>query len=130
YNARGLVRLQRDVLGVVTLLGYDEADRLVKTIQSASDPAYNNDYVGGSPDPDLSDYTPGSEADEDIVTEQRYDSAGNLIQSMDPLGRVTFTVYDVLNRPVKIVRNAKDEAVISFSVPGDADYVAANDPRS
>src|SRR5690606_31483559 len=34
YNARGLVRKQTDVLGHVTLFGYDEADRLIKTVQN------------------------------------------------------------------------------------------------
>ena len=37
YNARGMVRGQLDALGNVNLYGYDDAGRLVKTIQNASD---------------------------------------------------------------------------------------------
>src|SRR5690606_1808226 len=70
-----------------------------------SDPDYNNDYSGTSPDPDLSDYTPVADPDQDIITEQVYDPNGNLVQSIDPLGNVALTVYDALNRPVSTVRN-------------------------
>src|SRR5690606_23965346 len=105
YNDRGMVRFQRDVLGHVTLLGYNDAGRLVKTLRNASDPDYNNDYSGTSPDPDLSDYTPVADPDQDIITEQVYDPNGNLVQSIDPLGNVALTVYDALNRPVRTVRN-------------------------
>src|SRR5690606_13074902 len=128
YNARGLTRMQRDVLGNVTLFGYDDADRLARTVQNASDPDYDNDYTSG--DPDLSDYEVVSTPDQDIMTSQRYDSAGNLIEAADPLEQRAFTVYDALNRPVKVVQSAKDSAIIGLSVPGDPDYEAANDPRS
>lgn len=126
YNERGLVRKQVDVLGNVTLYGYDDADRLVKTVQSASLPNYDNSYAD---DPDLSDYTPGSNPDEDIITTQAYDPAGNLVESVDALGQVTFTVYDELNRVVKTIRAAKDTATLDLN-PGDVGYSAANDPRS
>jgi YD repeat-containing protein len=126
YNARGLTRRQVDVLGNVTLYGYDDADRLIKTVQNASQPAYDNDYSG---DPELSAYVASSAADQDLVTEQAYDAVGNLVRSMDVAGRVTYTVYDPLNRPVKVVRNAKDTATLTLN-PGDSGYLAANDPRS
>lgn len=105
YNVRGLVRLQRDVLGQVTLYGYDAAGRLVRTVRSASNPDYNNDYNGTSPDADLSAYPDVDDPDQDIITEQVYDAAGNLVQAIDPLGRVTFTHYDALNRPTISVNN-------------------------
>ncbi len=129
YNARGMVRLQRDALGNVVLLGYDDAGRLVKTVQSASQPAYNNDYSGASPDPTLGSYSPSANVDKDIISSQTYDKAGNLVKSVDPLGAVTYTIVDALNRPVKVVRAAKDAATITLN-PGDGGYNEANDPRS
>ena len=129
YNARGLVKSQTDVLGNVNLLGYDPAGRLVKTIRNASVPGYNNDYSGVSPDPTLEAYTPGSDADEDLITTQAYDAAGNLVKTVDALGTVNFTVYDALNRPVKTVRAAKGDATIDLN-SGDMGYDATNDPRS
>lgn len=129
YNARGLVRQQVDVLGNVTLYGYDDADRLVKTVQNASQPSYNNDYMGTSPDPSLGSYAPNIDADQDIVTIQAYDANGNLVESRDTLGNVTYTVYDPLNRPVKVVRSAKTAATLAHNV-GDPGYAAENDPRS
>ena len=105
YNDRGMIRFQRDVLGNVMLFGYDDAGRLVKTVQSASERDYNNNYSGPSPDPDLSGYAPVSDPDQDIVTEQVYDANGNLVQAIDPLGNVALTIYDALNRPIKTVRS-------------------------
>jgi RHS repeat-associated protein len=129
YNARGLVRSQTDVLGNVTLFGYDDADRLVKIVASASTPTYNNDYTGTNPDPTLASYTASSAVDKDIITTNQFDPAGNLVKTVDVLGNVSYTMYDVLNRPVKTVRNAKDAATIALN-PGDGSYNAANDPRS
>jgi len=127
YNDRGLVRLTQDHLGIVTLFGYNDADRLVKTVQNASTPSYDNNYSG---DTDLSAY-PDSTAsnDTDIITEQAYDAVGNLVKSVDPVGRVTYTVYDALNRPVKVVANAKDTSTIALN-DGDVGYDATLDPRS
>jgi RHS repeat-associated protein len=130
YNDRGMVRMQRDVLGNATLYGYDDADRLVKTVQSAATAGYNNNYSGTSPDPDMSGYgTPSSDADKDIISEQEYDANGNLVKTTDAADRVNFTVYDELNRPVVTVRNAKTTATVAYE-PGDAEYVSTNDPRS
>src|SRR5262249_49347517 len=129
YNARGMVKSQRDALGNVTLYGYDAAGRLVKTIQSTSEPDYNNDYSGVSPDPTLGSYDPDEAADKDIISTQEYDAVGNLVKSVDPLGQVSYTVYDALNRAVKTVQAAKDEATISVN-EGEMGYDAANDPLS
>ncbi|MEO8609542.1 MAG: RHS repeat-associated core domain-containing protein [Chloroflexota bacterium] len=138
YNARGFIRLQRDPLGNVTLYGYDTAGQLVKTIQSASRKDYNNDYTGSTPnpfDPDLSDYGtvsyPLSAApDQDMVTTQRYDTAGNRVQIVDAVGNITYIGYDALNRQIRTVRNAKDTATIDIH-DGDAKlYNPANDPAS
>jgi YD repeat-containing protein len=127
YNARGHLRLTRDVFGVVTLFGYDAADHLVKTVVNASSPSYDNDYIAG--DPDLSAYPALISSDQDMISEQVYDPAGNVVQETDVRGAVTFSVYDALNRPVKVVRNAKSTATVSLN-SGDTGYDAANDPRS
>lgn len=128
YNERGLVRSQTDVLGSVTLFGYDDAGRLVKTIVSASQPGYNNTYGTGG-DPALSQYVANDAPDLDLIATSQYDAAGNLIQSVDALGHVSFTVYDALNRPVKTVQNAKDGATVDLKA-GDPLYQPTNDPRS
>lgn len=134
FNARGMVRFTRDTLGKVTLYGYNSAGRLIKTIQSASQPSYNNDYIirpglSGTPNATLDNYAVVTSPDQDIVTMQDYDRAGNLVKSVDVLGNVSFTVYDALNRVVKTVGNAKDTATIALN-PGDAGYNEADDPRS
>lgn len=123
------MRLTRDAEGKVTLYGYDDADRLIKTVVNASDPDYNNDYSGTGTDPDLSAYPQSSNVDEDLISETEYDAVGNVVKTTDTAGRVTFTVYDSLNRPVKVVRAANENATIALN-PGDTGYDATLDPRS
>lgn len=57
YNERGQVRREVDLLGNVTLYGYDEAGRLIRSVQSADRPDYDNTY-GPEGDPELSAYVP------------------------------------------------------------------------
>jgi YD repeat-containing protein len=128
YNARGMVRFQRDTLGNVTLLGYDDAGRLVKTVQNASQPNYNNDYVGASPDPSLGGYLPNSAPDKDIISANQYDSAGNLVKTTDALGNVALTGYDPLNRPVKTVRSASQPSYPITADPDLSGYAPNLDP--
>ncbi|MDQ7035576.1 MAG: DUF6531 domain-containing protein [Anaerolineae bacterium] len=128
YNERGLVYRRRDVLGRVTLYGYDLADRLVKTVQNALSADYNASYTDG--DPDLSRYVADSSSvDSDVITEQSYDANGNLVKTIDARGSVSYTVYDVLNRPTRTIQNAKAAATIDLNA-GDTGYAAINDPRS
>jgi RHS repeat-associated protein len=103
YNARGLVRLRRDALGNVTLYGYDVADRLIKTVQFASQPDYNNDTDG---DVALASYVASGAIDADQISTQAYDANGNIVRREDVLGRVSLTGYDLLNRPVRQIQNA------------------------
>jgi YD repeat-containing protein len=84
YNERGLVKSQTDVLGNVTLFGYDLADRLVKTIQSASQPNFNSSYLTG--DSALGSYLASDAPDQDIITTSQYDAAGNLVKTVDAPG--------------------------------------------
>jgi len=122
YNARGQVRLRRDVAGTGALYGYDDADRLVKVIQSAKTATYNNDYIGTTPDPDLSDYSVDTAlSDQDIVTQQMYDPAGNLVKQIDARGTVSFIAYDALNRPVKVIAAASQP---SYNILADLDLSA------
>ncbi|MEO1643545.1 MAG: DUF6531 domain-containing protein, partial [Chloroflexota bacterium] len=116
YNARGLMYRRRDVLGRVSLMGYDLADRMVKTINNASQPDYDASYASG--DPDLSAYVASSDVDLDMITEQVYDPNGNVVKSVDMRGSVTFTVLDALNRPVMVIRNA---AQASYDILNDLD---------
>lgn len=124
YNARGLVVRQVDLPGNATLYGYDEAGRQVRVIQNAADPDYDTDT-----DPDLSAYEPIENSDQDILTTYAHDANSHVVQVVDALGYVHYTVYDALNRVVKTVRSAKDEATLALN-PGDTGYDATNDPRS
>lgn len=127
YNARGLMNLRRDTLGRTTLSGYDMADRLVKTVRNASTATYDMSYATGNPD--LSAYVASSNVDEDVITEQFYDAAGNVVESIDARGSKTITIYDALNRPIKVIANAKAGATVMLD-DGDVGYADTNDPRS
>jgi YD repeat-containing protein len=107
----------------VTLFGYDAADRLVKTVQSASQPHYDNAY-GPNGDPGLANYIPSSAPDVDILTLNQYDATGNLVQTTDVLGNVTLTGYDALNRPVRVIRNASQPTYNLTADPGLSHYTS------
>jgi len=128
YNERNLVKRQTDVLGNIMLYGYDAAGRLIKTVQNASQPTYNNDYSGVAADPTLADYPVTLDTDQDIVTVQSYDAVGNLIKTIDPLGTVTLTGYDVLNRPVKSIHSASNPNYPIDLDPDLSGYIAVTDP--
>lgn len=135
YNARGLVESQRDVLGKVTRYIYNAVGRPVKLIRNyvsnGVDPALwewaNNQWEDGSPNHNPINH--GTNNDQNLITTSQYDAQGNLVKVMDTLGHMTFTVYDALNRVVKVVGNAKSTATVDHN-PEDQGYDAANDPRS
>lgn len=107
YNERGFVRSQTDVLGSVMLHGYDDAGRLIRSVQNASQPNYDNSSLGS--DPTLNRYAnliTSNNPDQDQITNHQYDAAGNLIRSTDTLGNVALMGYDALNRPVRTLQNA------------------------
>jgi RHS repeat-associated protein len=139
YNARGSLRSQQDTLGNVTWYGYDGAGKLVKTIQSASQPNY--DQITGGFDVSLNNYNPSDNPDQDIITTSFYDSVGNIIKTVSPLGNlllnptaedqigyVTLTGYDSLNRPVKVIRNASQPDYDMSVDPQLTAYVLSTDP--
>lgn len=107
YNERNQVRSATDVLGNVTLFGYDDAGRQVRQVKNASQPNYNNTYGTGG-DPSLANYyrIASTKPDQDIITKTDYDVVGNVIRATDPTGNVALTGYDSLGRVVKTVGNA------------------------
>lgn len=71
-----------------TVTVYDELNRPIKTIAH---------YVDG--------VSAAGEPDTDLISETVYDAAGNVVATSDPLGRVTVTAYDALNRPTGTTGN-------------------------
>ena len=131
YNERGFVQKQIDVLGNVTLYGYDDAGRLIRTVQSASQPNYDNSYALATGDPTLSLYASvvaSSNPDQDLITSNQYDAAGNLVSATDTIGNVTLTGYDALNRPVRTIRNASQPNYFLAADPTLANYVPSAAP--
>jgi YD repeat-containing protein len=95
YDENGNVLETIDNAGHVTRYCYDDGGRLGKTI---SNPA-------GTGDPCDPSYVPGSGPDEDVTQQTVYDAASNAIATINPLGRITRTYYDALNRPYAVVQN-------------------------
>ena len=131
YNARNKVRLTRNVLGQVTLYGYDEGGNMVRSIVNAvnldTNGDYNNDYGA---DPKLESYGAlSTKADEEILADMVYDLQGTLVHTTSVAGTDTVVTYDALNRPTKIVTGTKSTARIDLNL-GDTDYDATLDPRS
>jgi RHS repeat-associated protein len=129
YNERGMMRRRVDVAGRVTLYGYDDAGRMIRTVASASQSDYNNTYAAGG-DPSLAKYAQMvalDAPDVDIIATMTYDAAGNVIATTDAIGNVTLTVYDALNRPVKVIRNASQPTYDRRVDTTLRDYVAVSD---
>ncbi|HNT76362.1 MAG TPA: invasin domain 3-containing protein [Anaerolineae bacterium] len=80
-----------DALGRVKRTVYDGLDRPVRVIQNEVDGVF---------DP--------ARPDEDIIGEHVYDAAGNRVEALDMLGRVTRTEYDVLGHELRVVVNYVD----------------------
>jgi hypothetical protein len=92
---------------LVTQYCYDEVNRLVRSI-------YNPAGTGDPCDP-LS-YSPSTNPDEDVIRETVYDENGNAIATIDPLGMVTRSYYDELNRPYLVIQNV-DPMYIYLETP-------------
>jgi len=88
YDDVGRLILVTDTLGRRRRNVYDERNLVARTIVN---------YVDGVYDP--------VRPDEDLITRYGYDANGNLIHVIDPLGRVTRSEYDALNRMVRLIRN-------------------------
>ncbi len=104
YDDAGNVIDTRDPQGIITHNSYDEASRLILTIQNfvgtgAYDPAY---------------------PDQNIRTEYFYDANNNLIATRDTLDVITRTYFDELNRPTLIVQNWVGNDLVSDPPPSRA----------
>jgi RHS repeat-associated protein len=100
YDEAGNVIATIDPANIVTRAYYDELNRPIVTISNltvdvltlladvpAFDPAHPDQNVRSNGGTTL------------------YDDAGNITRSVDVTGRVTYTCYDALNRPVKTIQN-------------------------
>ena len=106
YDAIGNVLTSTDALGRVTTYAYDGLDRRVRIVQA--DP----DGAGG----------PATAP----VTQLLYDAAGNLLSTIDALGRTTSFEYDALNRQVKTTDAAG--AISSRVYDAVGNVIRATDP--
>lgn len=102
YDAAGNQIATIDTLGRESRTEYDDLNRVSRTIVN---------YVDGSYDP--------ASPDEDIVTEFVYDANGNLLETIDVLGRRTRTGYDDLNRVERTIVNYVDGVYDSASPDED-----------
>jgi len=93
YDIAGNVIQTIDNADNVTYLCYDNLNRVVKTI---SNPSVSDPCV---------EYTPVTDQDRDVINLAFYDANGNVIATIDPLGRITRTYYDNVNRSVLVIRN-------------------------
>lgn len=88
YDNYGRVISTTNVLGNVDRTFYDSLGRVQATVVNSVN--VTNDW-------EACDFPP-TEADEDLCTVYTYDAVGNVVEIKDPMGRVTLTVYDELNR--------------------------------
>ncbi len=91
YDAAGNVTSKTDTLGRVTRTEYDELNRPWKVIANYVDGVYNS-----------------GEPDKDLITTTTYDEVGNVKTTTDPLGHITRSDYDRLNRPTQVTVNYVD----------------------
>jgi len=100
YDGRSKKVLEIDERGIGTGFVYDGGGRLVKTVRDMNG---NLNFAGG--------IHSGIDAGVDIITEVSYNNINLPIQSTDPLGYLTKTEYDHLQRPVKIYTPGPTRAV-------------------
>ncbi|MCL4561765.1 MAG: hypothetical protein M1281_14300, partial [Chloroflexi bacterium] len=85
---------------VTTRTYYDAVRQPVVVVQNLS----NWDALDPQP-PDCNQSGVACDGTHNVRTDYFYDQAGNPIASMDPLGVITRTYYDAINRPTEVVRN-------------------------
>ena len=96
YDSFGRVIKTTDPLGRITRTEYDSLGRVKGTIQnSVHKTQLSQCLIQASSDG----------TDRDLCTLYTYDPAGNLLITQDPVGRLTRTFYDELNRVVGQVQN-------------------------
>ncbi len=92
YDGAGRQILITDTLGHVNRNEYDSAGRLWRSIQNVHPTVSTQNY--------LNEYN--------LITEYVYDTAGNLVETIDTLGRVSRTEYNALNRTERTIVNYVD----------------------
>ena len=98
--------------GRITRYYYDTLSRLVAVVYNYNDGKhiYTADAQNPAVDP----------VDQDLISLIYYDSLGNVIRTVDPMGRVNLTCYDTLNRKTReIVNLSGTVAGNQFQHPGD-----------
>ena len=94
----------------VTFTKYDDLNRVEQTIEN---------YDDGVSDP--------NEFDQDLITEYKYDAAGNQIQIIDPLLRTTDYDYDALGRVLTITNHLEGQTVYQYDLAGNR--ISSRDPE-
>jgi RHS repeat-associated protein len=108
YDAIGNAIATIDTDGKTTRTYYDVLDRPVAIVEN---------LTGQSIDDPFPPARGGSMAQINIRTDFVYDANGNTIASIDPLGIVTRTYYDALNRSISVVRNLVGQAIAVEAPP-------------
>jgi RHS repeat-associated protein len=101
YDADGRVIASKDNTGVITRTYYDELNRPTTVVQNLT-----NDHAIS--DPGLPTCGTGIQ---NLCSKTYYDANGNVIASEDPLGVITRTYYDGLDRPVRVVQNLSGHSI-------------------
>jgi len=101
YDPVGNLIRATDVLGNVSLTGYDALNRPINTVQNASQPTYNLNV-----DPALAYYVPATAVDQDMTSYTEYDALGRVRRTQDTLGTWTLYAYDSLGRQTATVSSA------------------------
>ena len=101
YDSVGNLIRATDVLGNVSLTGYDALNRPINTVQNASQPTYNLNV-----DPALAYYMPTPATDQDMTSYTEYDALGRVRRTQDTLGTWTLYAYDSLGRQTATVSSA------------------------
>ncbi|HKJ40098.1 MAG TPA: SBBP repeat-containing protein [Anaerolineales bacterium] len=122
YDSRGNQIAVADTDWVVTRTYYDFANRPVGFVQNLvinNSPANNDADVIAAisiPEVSLPSFDP-SYPDRNIHSSTVYDDAGNVIETIDPVGIVTKTEYDEANRPSLTIQNFVDPGIYDPAYP-------------
>jgi len=108
YDQAGNQIAVTDTYGVITRTYYDEANRPVTVVQNLTDQS-----IDTTTPPECG----SGLTDENLCTNTVYDSAGNVIASINPNGVITRTYYDEANRPVTVVQNLFGQSVETETPP-------------
>ncbi len=116
YDTNGNAIASVDNAGVVTRTYYDELNRPKRVVQnligqSIDTPTFPDNACAVRED------AGGRQADSNLCSDSFYDANGNLIASQDPLGVITRSYYDELNRPIRTVQNLVGQSIEATWLP-------------